>query len=654
MAKTYINKTVGTDDITSARNIVVAAPFDVRTVVDTYDDLLVKDTFGYNSMYIGMLVITYDTQDVYVLSKLPKARDNAATWAATIQWKKVTKEFNPADFSARIVDSFDELTDENLDSPYVGMFAVVIDTIDSDSEDESGLYVLRNLPNTIASNWYRILVGSGSGEVPVGIATEEWVEGQGYLKAEDLPDFLQDSDLSEYVKFEDIVDFVSQDDIKDLASKADLDGFIKIEDLPDYLTESDLDPYLKISELPVNVSDFINDAGYITAKDLPDFLTSSDLDGYVKVEDLEPYLQAEDIADLAKKSDLDGYVKLEDAVDYLTASDLAPYLKISELPTNVSEFINDAGYLTEHQDLSDYATKEYVDTVAAGIEFGIPEKVSELANDAGYLTAEDLPDYLMDSDLDDYAKKSDIPTDVSTFNNDADYVTKDYVDIVAADIELNVQDSIITSDGSAPASGTGFSINENDESAYVENTYVDDNFEPGTYYTSNGLNSNVLNGGSELEDVDYITLTNGGESSIKLNSSDDENWIELDIVDDSLGFTMEDVTWIDENGVEHQMTESPLVLKKGESISFGDNTVDFTGMTETRGDDPTEYVFGETGSTYEDIDIYTSTVLPTVYAYADGTPVRVLTDGDKVEIMNKIDEIGVFEPITSAEIDDLF
>ena len=212
---------------------------------------------------------------------------------------------------------------------------------------------------------------------------------------------------------------------------------------------------------------------------------------------------------------------------------------------------------------------------------------------------------------------------------------------------------VITFDGSAPAAGTGISINGDDQNAMIEETYVDDNgFEAGKYYTSRGLNSSDENGGEDL-DVDYITLTNGGESSIKLNSGDNPNWIELNIVDDSLGFTMEDVTWIDENGVAHQMTESPLVLPKETPISFGDNPVNFNGMTETRGDDPTTYIFGDTGSSYDEADIYTSSVLPTVYAYADGEAVRILTEGDKDEILSKIDE-NVMVPLTSEEVLSVF
>ena len=117
---------------------------------------------------------------------------------------------------------------------------------------------------------------------------------------------------------------------------------------------------------------------------------------------------------------------------------------------------------------------------------------------------------------------------------------------------------------------------------------------------------------------------------------------------------MEDVTWIDSEGVEYQMTESPLVLPKETPISFGDKVVDFNGMSETRSNDDGVYTFGEDGSTYSDIDIYTSEILPTVYAYADGTPVRVLTEGDKYELVNMISESTNLPLITDEQISNLF
>ena len=112
--------------------------------------------------------------------------------------------------------------------------------------------------------------------------------------------------------------------------------------------------------------------------------------------------------------------------------------------------------------------------------------------------------------------------------------------------------------------------------------------------------------------------------------------------------------FVDSEGVEHQMTESPLILPKETPISFGDKSVDFRGMTETRSNDDGVYTFGTDGSTYSDIDIYTSNVLPTVYAYADGTKVRVLTEGDKYELENMISEATDFSPITDEQIRSLF
>ena len=94
---------------------------------------------------------------------------------------------------------------------------------------------------------------------------------------------------------------------------------------------------------------------------------------------------------------------------YLTEhQDLSEYAKRSELPTiptNVSAFLNDAGYLTEHQDLSEYAKTS-----------DLPTKVSQLTNDAGYLTQH--------QDLSEYAKTADLPTKVSQFINDSGYLTE--------------------------------------------------------------------------------------------------------------------------------------------------------------------------------------------------------------------------------------
>ena len=157
-----------------------------------------------------------------------------------------------------------------------------------------------------------------------------------------------------------------------------------------------------------------------------------------------------------------------------------------EFPKKVSEFENDAEYLTvevassmfapigsEGGDMSGYATTKYVDDAIEVVDAKIPNKVSELENDANYLTAhqdisgkqdviEDLDDiranaalgatalqevpaeyvtdaeltgkgYLTAQSLGDYALKSEIPsldgyaktTDIPSMD---DYYTKGEID----------------------------------------------------------------------------------------------------------------------------------------------------------------------------------------------------------------------------------
>lgn len=102
---------------------------------------------------------------------------------------------------------------------------------------------------------------------------------------------------------------------------------------------------------------------------------------------------------------------------FITASSLTPYAKVADLatvattgnysdlsgkptipviPTNVSAFTNDAGYLTQHQSLAAYAKTADLAVVATSGSYSdlsnkpsiptVPGNVSAFTNDAGYLT----------------------------------------------------------------------------------------------------------------------------------------------------------------------------------------------------------------------------------------------------------------------------
>ena len=216
-----------------------------------------------------------------------------------------------------------------------------------------------------------------------------------------------------------------------------------------YLTQhQSLAEYALKSEIPIvptKVSAFENDAGYLTShQSLKDYATKSwvQKQGYLT--------QHQDISGLATKLELQTVEDkiptiptkvsaFENDVGYLTQhQSLANYALKSEIPivpTKVSAFENDAGYLTSHQSLKDYATKSWVQKqgyltqhqdisgLATKLELQtvedkiptIPTKVSAFENDVGYLTQH--------QSLANYALKSELPKNVSDLTNDAKYIT---------------------------------------------------------------------------------------------------------------------------------------------------------------------------------------------------------------------------------------
>ena len=132
------------------------------------------------------------------------------------------------------------------------------------------------------------------------------------------------------------------------------------------------------------------------------------------------------------------------AKGYLTEhqdiSNLATKAEVSEvenkIPTKVSQLTNDKGYLTEHQDLTGYAKKTDIPDVSGFItEIPAEYVTDDELNAKGYLTEhQSLANYYtkpevneLIPDLSGYALKTEIPTvptNVSAFNNDVGYLTE--------------------------------------------------------------------------------------------------------------------------------------------------------------------------------------------------------------------------------------
>ena len=256
-------------------------------------------------------------------------------------------------------------------------------------------------------------------------------------------------------------------------------GDVEMVDLPDFALKSDLptktsdltndgatgaSPYAEIKDLPTKLSDLTNDnntvqdAFYVHTDNnytTPEKNKLADIESDAQVNIIEDVkvngtslpissksvnvpvpTDLKDLADdpthrLVTDTDKSYWSGKADVVDIPTnVSQLindSGYITIVDVPTDVSAFNNDAGYITsaalptKTSDLTNdgaSGTSPYAEIV------DIPTNVSQLTNDSGYITLVDVPTNVSAFNNDaGYITNSDVPTNVSAFNNDAGYIT---------------------------------------------------------------------------------------------------------------------------------------------------------------------------------------------------------------------------------------
>ena len=113
-------------------------------------------------------------------------------------------------------------------------------------------------------------------------------------------------------------------------------------------------------------------------------------------------------------------------------NDLTNAPSIPIVPTNVSAFNNDAGYLTGYTETDPQFNawdKDYNDLINKPVIPTVPTNVSAFNNDAGYLTGYTETDPQFNAwdkdynDLTNLPQIPQIPADISAFNNDVPYLT---------------------------------------------------------------------------------------------------------------------------------------------------------------------------------------------------------------------------------------
>ena len=146
--------------------------------------------------------------------------------------------------------------------------------------------------------------------------------------------------------------------------------------------------------------------GYATLADIPTDVSAFNNDSGYLTEHQDISGKADKATTLAGYGIENAYTKTE--VDALVDGQTAPVSSVNGKTGAVTITAQELGALTEHQDISGKADRSE-----------IPTKTSELTNDSGFLTQH--------QDLTQYALKSEIPVvpaNVSAFTNDVGYLTQ--------------------------------------------------------------------------------------------------------------------------------------------------------------------------------------------------------------------------------------
>lgn len=114
-------------------------------------------------------------------------------------------------------------------------------------------------------------------------------------------------------------------------------------------------------------------------------------------------------------------------------NDYAKKTELPTVPTNVSSFTNDAGYITQAAIPTNVSA--FTNDAGYAKTADLPTKTSDLTNDSGFITAASIPTALSEFTNDaGYAKTSEIPTKTSQLTNDSNFATVAQANAAAAGV----------------------------------------------------------------------------------------------------------------------------------------------------------------------------------------------------------------------------
>ncbi len=228
-------------------------------------------------------------------------------------------------------------------------------------------------------------------------------------------------DMSEYAKKSEIKEV----DLSNYATKSELpslEGYAKTEDIPS------LDGYAKTEDLPT-----VDLSGYATTSEIADMATKTYVDGKVaavevptKVSDLT------DAGDYAKTSDVSSAIATA-TTDMATKTYVDDKVAAVEVPTTVAELTDAGDYTNVQADWSETdATKDsYIKNKPTLATVATSGSYEDLSNKP---TIPDVTGFATKTELEDYAKTSEVSSAITTATTDM--ATKTYVDGKVAAVEV--------------------------------------------------------------------------------------------------------------------------------------------------------------------------------------------------------------------------
>ena len=261
---------------------------------------------------------------------------------------------------------------------------------------------------------------------------------------------------------------------------------------------------------------------YVSTERIKSLATKTDISNLSdEIDEISTSLSNIDLSNIATKDEipiLDGYAK-EDWVrrqGYITSSALSGYAKKSDIPTlkeyATKDWVNEQGFLTETQDLSGLVKKTELKDYVKTIYLNNYAKKSDLPTD--YVKESDLSDYVkvsaISSTLNDYAKKSSLSEYVktSTFNNKLNSLaTKADINGYATQEWVNEQ-GFLTESQDLSGFATKTELKDYVKTTSLSNT-LNNYAKKSTVYTKNESDSKFL---SKIDASDiYLTKTSADD-----------------------------------------------------------------------------------------------------------------------------------------------